>query len=130
MLPLRTDPLAAPLLLKIGAGLALALAASLYGNYHQWSSAIQERAVRAFEVSELTAKAEALAAQNALEYTRGFNDAAAQEGQRIDQRMAEIADQQERLAADYWRRLRSIPPMPVGCAPGEQRIDAFNNWEP
>lgn len=128
MLPPRTDLIAAPLLLKVAAGLVLALGLSLYGNYHQWRSALTAEAARAAEVRALTAEAKAAAAAAAQAYTQGFADAAADEAIRIDARLAEIADEQARLNAAYWGRLDSLPPMPANCGPGSARIDAFNAW--
>lgn len=113
--------------IKIIAGLVIALALSLFGNYKQWANEVAEDAQHAAEVRALTAEAKLSAAQLALARSEGFAAAAATETRRIDKRLEEIASSQQAVTDAYWRRLRTIPDLDISCAPGQERIDAFND---
>lgn len=114
--------------IKIIAGLAIALALSLFGNYKQWANEVAEDAQHATEVRALTAEANLAAAQLALAHSRGFAAAAATETRRIDERIQKIIVDQQAVTDAYERRLKSITPLASNCGPGQARVDAFNDW--
>lgn len=132
MLSKLTLPLATKLVVWLGASviaLAIVLAASLrwgWGNSVELAAAGQACDDR---VAVLQAEAKAAGAAAALEYTRGFADAAQQVDEDFAERMSEINDEQADILRRYRQLLTAIPALPPDCGPGQARVDAFNQWE-
>jgi hypothetical protein len=111
---------------KISAALTVALAASLFLNLKQYGWAVTERATAKTEMESAVNAARAEVARAALDTSQRLVDAAREQSRLIAEEEARLAAEQLRQQEDYWRRMRALQPLPAGCGPGQDRVDAFN----
>ncbi len=127
-LPVATKVIAGLGVLLIVTGITL-VATARWG----WNKSVALASARQAcddRVAVLQAEAKAQGAQNALAYTRGFNDAAQQVDEDFAATLEDIAGEQRSVLGKYERLLSTIPPLDPNCGPGQQRVDAFNEgWQ-
>lgn len=121
--------LAAPVLLKALVITAVLLVASGAGNAlllrKLWISEVEHEA----QVERLKQAAVIAGLESALDSSQRLAAAAEAERVAVVEDFRAIALEQQRQTEEYWRRLRKIPPLPLACAPGQARVDAFNYRE-
>lgn len=118
--------LAAPTLIKVIIGLAIALGLSIWLNVEALYDLRDAQEDCQSRVDTALANGRIASADRALQATRAMAEAAARENAEAEQRIANIASEQLKLLDQYQRRLARITPLPVGCGPGADRVDAFN----
>lgn len=114
-----------PLLITIGL-LTLLLSSSVFFNVRQF---------RAIAIADTACKAQAQQAvdtgvidslERAARQSHAIAKEAILERDRIAEAMRVINADNMRLQYEYEMQLAMIPPLPPVCAPGQDRIDAFN----
>lgn len=118
--------LTANFLLKAVAVLALLLAISVFANVRQYrAGAIADTACEAQQQQAVdTGVIDAL--ERAARQSRAIAEEAQIERDRIAEAMRVISAENVRLQYEYQMQLAMIPPLPAVCAPGQDRVDAFN----
>lgn len=120
---------AAPAVFKALVIVTALLFASLAGNAWQLKRAWISETEHAAEIERLQLEAQLAGAQVALDRSRELATEAQARLEEMQnaagQITADLADQHR----EYVRRLKDIPPLPVGCGPGTLRVDAFNYRE-
>lgn len=121
--------LSAPVLLKTLGIVTLLLVASGAGNAlllrKLWIADVEHTA----EVERLEQAATIAGLNSALDGSRALAAAAENERKAVVADFRAIALEQAAQTEQYWQRLRKIPPLPLVCAPGQARVDAFNQRE-
>lgn len=106
---------------------ALLVLASLVGNALLLQAWLQSSARCELRVERLVSGVRIAEQARALSVAESVASDAAATATLTAEQLDRIAMEQLIMLDRYWTRLKDIPPLPEGCGPGQQRVDAFNN---
>jgi hypothetical protein len=118
-----------PLLITIAA-LTVLLLASGWWNVSQFRAAAIAEQAHKEEIRALQDEATIAGLTASIGISRRLAAEATQRADKIIEDLRGIALENERLQQEYWRKWKAIPALAPQCAPGEMRVEAFNERSP